>query len=417
MSAKASNFRLPFVLGVLLLAAGCGADADGPPTPQPTRPRSESFDGPVADLSPELTAAFNDGDIAFGTPVREADGLGPLYTRTSCDACHAEAIRGPGIVQKMSLVEDDGVTPARDQTALQWGHTVHPLTAGGASTPVLPPDLPNLKVTSRVGPPVLGRGYMEAVPDSEIERVAAEQAQRSDAIRGRVNRVIYGSEPARDKSYNPYQPGDTVIGRFGLKARIATLDEFTADAFQGDMGITSPYRLKEIPNPDGMDDDGKEGVDVGFGSVESRAMYLRLLAIPDRDRDEAGARLFEQTSCAACHVPSLRTRADYPVANLADVDAWIYTDFLLHNMGDDLADGLPEGADADGSAGSRDWRTAPLIGLRFNRTFLHDGRAKSVEEAILGHRGPGSEANDAVDRFEALSAADREHLVRYVEGL
>ncbi len=414
MSANASHLRAPFIWGLLVFATACGSDAA--PSPQ-LQQRSETFDGPIADLDAGFLREFNDGDIAFGTPLREADGLGPLYTRSSCDACHTEAIRGPGLVQKMAIVEADGVTPARDQSALPWGHTVHPLTAGGAKTPIVPPDVPNLKVTSRVGPPVLGRGYMEAVPDSEIERLAAEQAQRSDAIRGRVNRLPYASEPARDARFNPYQPGDMVIGRFGLKARIATLDEFTADAFQGDMGITSPYRPQEIPNPDGMQDDGKPGVDVGFASVESRAMYLRLLAIPDRDQDAEGARLFEQTSCAACHVPSVRTRADYPVPNLADVDAFIYTDLLLHDMGDELADGLPAGADTDGSAGSRDWRTAPLIGLRFNRSFMHDGRAKTVEEAILDHRGAGSEANDSVARFEALSAAAREHLLRFVEGL
>jgi CxxC motif-containing protein (DUF1111 family) len=105
------------------------------------------------------------------------------------------------------------------------------------------------------------------------------------------------------------------------------------------------------------------------------------------------------------------------VPQLADIDAPVYTDFLLHDMGTELADGLPRAADVDGEAGSFDWRTAPLIGLRFNRTFMHDGRANTVEEAIFAHRGPGSEANDAVDRFEALSDPDRTRLVDFVEAL
>jgi CxxC motif-containing protein (DUF1111 family) len=399
----------------LTLTTGCGSDASSPPPP--AEPHSDVFDGPISALSRELRSGFNDGDLAFSTPLREADGLGPLYTRSSCDACHAEAIRGPGLVQKMSVVEADGVTPALDQSALAWGHTVHPLTAGGGTTPVLPPEGADIKVTIRVGPPVLGRGYMEAVADSEIERMAAEQATRTDGIHGRVNRVLYASEPARDTSYNPYQRGDTTIGRFGLKARIATLDEFTADAFQGDMGITSPYRPEEFVNPDGLKDDAKPGIDVGYGSVESRALYLRLLAIPERYTDAEGAKLFEQTSCGVCHTPSLKTRADYPIANLAAIDAHVYTDFLIHDMGPALADGLPAGADIDGGAGSFEWRTSPLIGLRFNRTFLHDGRAKSVEEAIAGHRGVGSEANDSIDRFDALSASERASLIAFVEAL
>ena len=125
--------------------------------------------------------------------------------------------------------------------------------------------------------------------------------------------------------------------------------------------------------------------------------------------------MFASSECAVCHVPSLATRADYAIPELAGIDAPVYTDLLLHRMGPELADGLP--SDVDGEAGSFEWRTAPLIGLRFNRTFLHDGRAKSIEEAVLLHRAEGSEANAAIDRFEALSDADRETLLQFVEAL
>ena len=127
--------------------------------------------------------------------------------------------------------------------------------------------------------------------------------------------------------------------------------------------------------------------------------------------------MFEQVKCDACHVPALRTRADYPIAALADVDAPIYSDLLLHNMGRDLSDGLPAGPEIDGQAGPFDWRTAPLIGLRFNRTFLHDGRATSIEDAILFHRSEGSEASESVDLFDALSGKQRRALVEFVSGL
>jgi CxxC motif-containing protein (DUF1111 family) len=229
--------------------------------------------------------------------------------------------------------------------------------------------------------------------------------------------VAYGSEPNDDKRFHDYQKGQIVIGRFGLKARVATLDDFTADAFQGDMGITSPLRPVEFRNPDGLTDDEKPGVDVDYRSVNLRATYIRLLAIPARKTSAAGKALFAASDCAACHVPSLATRPDYPIAELAGIDAEVYSDLLLHRMGSELADGLPSHPSVDGEADSFEWRTAPLLGLRFNRTFLHDGRASSIEEAVLMHRGEGSEANAAVDQFEALSDADRQNLLEFVAAL
>lgn len=404
---------------------GCaGSDAaDEAPPFQPRTGTVDLSDMPLPGLSGQLAEDFEDGDLLFGTPLRAPDGLGPLYTRSACDSCHASGVRGPGLVEKMSVVETDGVTPALDQSMLAFGHTVHPLVVSrGATlpdpTPILPPsDQPRVKVTSRIGPAVIGRGYIEAIADSEIERVAAQQAERSDEIHGQVNRVAYGSEPNIDTRFHNHQKGEIVIGRFGVKARVATLDDFTADAFQGDMGITSPLRPTEFANPDGLTDDGKPGLDVDYRSVNLRATYIRLLEIPKRTLSVQGAELFATAECATCHVPALRTRADYPIAELADIDAPVYSDLLLHRMGDELADGLPAKMDVDGEADSFEWRTAPLIGLRFNRTFLHDGRAKSIEEAVLLHRGEGSQANGSIDLFEALSTDDRASLLAFVEAL
>ncbi|MFZ5893183.1 MAG: di-heme oxidoredictase family protein [Myxococcota bacterium] len=413
---------LPRALGLATYCAafvlGCGGAEDGKrqgEQPQ-TAPTVDSVDVPLRGISAEWVAEFNDGDLAFGTPMREADGLGPLYTRASCAACHDAGARGPGLVQKMVMVEADGVTPSSDQSTLPFGFTVHPLTAGGGLSPIVPPKDPHVKVSDRLGPPVIGRGYMEAIADEEIERVAAEQAAAGLGVHGRVNYVSYESEPNNDERFHRYTKGDRVIGRFGLKARIATLDDFSADAFQGDMGITSPMRPNEFPNPDGLSDDMKPGVDVSLDSVNRRANYVRLLAIPTRRLQQAGADAFAKSGCSSCHVPSLRTRADYPIAPLANIDAPIYSDLLLHDMGTALADGLPRDS-IDGQAGSFEWRTAPLIGLRFNRSYLHDGRAKTVEQAILLHRGPGSEANTSVDAFDALTANERTALLAFVEAL
>lgn len=372
-------------------------------------------DQPIADLPSDLQDLFDQGDGLFELPLRDGDGLGPLYTQRSCSSCHTAGARGPGSVQKMAVVQADGLTPAVDQSKLTFGHTVHPLVAGGGKTPVLPPDDPSVKVTTRVGPPVMGRGYMEAIADSEIVRMESEQRGRTDGIHGFVNWITYASETTADPAYHKLTKGDRAIGRFGLKGRVPTLDDFTADALQGDMGITSPLRPVEIPNPDGLTDDAKPGVDVPMESVHKRAMYLRLLAIPKRPKPDAAATaLFARAKCDVCHAPSLKTRADYPIKAIAGVDAPLYTDMLLHDMGDKLADSLPT---TDGSATWRTWRTAPLVGLRFNRTFMHDGRARSVAEAISAHDGPGSEAAESVRIYDGLSPADRKTLDDFVGGL
>ena len=122
--------------------------------------------------------------------------------------------------------------------------------------------------------------------------------------------------------------------------------------------------------------------------------------------------LFADTQCAACHVPTLHTRADYPLAPLADIDAPIFSDLLLHDMGPAYADGL-----ADGSATSRQWKTPPLIALRLMHTYLHDGRANSIADAIAQHDNEGSEAHDSIARFNALTPAQQQTLIDYVDGL
>ncbi len=404
-----SRARIATVLGagilVLLGAAGCATDDDMPPSTI-----VDAVDVPIDGLSAEDVARFDDGDALFGLPFRAPDGLGPLFIRSACAACHEEGLRGAGLVQKMVVVDDSGAVAA-DQSALAFGHTIRRGLAAGAVTPIEPPPGVATMVTIRIGPPVIGRGFLEAIADSEIERVAAEQAARADGIHGKIARIAFSAVPNPDTTFSNHYLGEpNLIGRFGLKARIVTLDEFTADAFQGDMGMTSPMRPDELPNPDGLADDAKPSVDVSIAHIDRITFYLRRIAIPKRvGLTERGAELFDAASCSGCHVPSLKTRADYPIAQLAGVDAEVYTDLLLHDMGSALADGM-----ADGDADSSYWRTAPLIGMRFFRTFLHDGRASSVEEAITLHDGEGRGAADA---FRALSAADRETLLSFVEAL
>jgi|APLak6261675434_1056106.scaffolds.fasta_scaffold01379_5 CxxC motif-containing protein (DUF1111 family) len=386
-----------------LLIAGCASEAP------PRLVGDTSSDLPLAGVSAEWRARFDDGDFLFDVPFREADGLGPLYIRSSCGGCHQSAARGPGTVERLAQLEPDG-SPTAGQPALPLGSVVRPFATSGAS-PLLAPTRADVHVFVRAGIPVMGRGWLEAIDDAELERVAAEQAQRTDGVSGRLNHVVWKSEPNADTRFHQHRVGDVVIGRFGLKARQATLDDFAADALQGDMGLTSPLRPHEVVNAEGLTDDGKPGLDVTAEQVNQLADYVRLISIPSR-RETSGRALFESVGCASCHVPSLRTRADYPIPQLAGTDAPVFTDLLLHDMGPSLADGLN-----DGEASPREWRTAPLIGLRFLTAYLHDGRAADVETAVRLHGAEGSEARASVDAFAALPAADREQLLTFISAL
>lgn len=395
---------LPF----LLLAACSASPLDGL-----TTVAEDPSDLPFAGLTPDLEDRFVEGDALFEAMHREADGLGPLYIRASCASCHADDAKGPGGVTKMVLVDDDGA-PLADQSGLSFGHTVRAQRTAGATTPVEPPTEALVRTSLRIGPAVFGRGYLEAIADTEIERVEAEQAQRTDGVSGRIHRVCRTSKTNPDQSIHTYEEGRCgLIGRFGVKARIATLDDFTADAYQGDMGITSPLRPNELPNPDGLEDDGKPGLDVTIETVNFVADYVRLLRIPKRaEPGTEGPALFARAQCAVCHVPSMTTRADHPVAQLAGVAAPIYSDLLLHDLGEALADGV-----SDGNASGREWKTAPLLGMRHLRAYLHDGRSTTIDDAILAHEGPGSEANASIAAYRALSSTDRDTLVRFVRSL
>ncbi|MBK6921653.1 MAG: hypothetical protein IPH07_29920 [Deltaproteobacteria bacterium] len=387
---------------VLLFALACDADERDRPMlvgPDPSG-------APIASLSTQWRTRFDLGDTAFELAYRPAQGLGPLYVRTACASCHADDAKGPGFVTKMS---------APDDAPLPWGDTARPYTGGGATTPIAPGE--GVRTATRIGPAVFGRGYMEAIDVAELERVAAEQAAVGDRIHGRIHRVSWHSAANPDARFHDAAPGDdALVGRFGLKASIATLDDFAAGALVGDMSITSPMRPDELANPDGITDDELPGVDDRLETVNLLADYVRMLEIPSRVDDDAqrarGRALFAEVGCARCHVPSLRTAASWPLPQLADIDAPIYSDLLLHDMGEALADGVREG-----DAGPRDWRTAPLMGLRHLRSYLHDGRTDDLDDAIVAHGDPDSEAFDVVTDYLALPDDDRDDLLAFVGSL
>lgn len=380
---------------VLALAApGCGDTADGL-----TVRGEDPTNLPLAGLTDDEQARFDRGDVLFEQEFRPVQGLGPVYIRAACVRCHVDDARGPGAVERVVFVEADGFTPRADQSGFPFGPALRPQFVAPATQGVvsmLGPETPGVLRSVRVGPAVFGRGWMEAITDAAIEAGAAAQAQAGGVVRGRVARTSDGR-----------------IGRFGLKARVATLEDFSADAFRNDMGLTSPTQPTEPANPDGLTDDARPGLDLPQSAVDDVAFYVAALAIPRRTAlSPTTAALFARVGCADCHTPALATGPRTRFAQMAATTAPVYSDMLLHDMGTALADGVPEG-----NAGPRDWRTAPLMGLRHFRSYLHDGRARTLDDAVTMHRGEGSEANPSVDAYLRLSATARAALLEFLGRL
>ncbi|MCB9663961.1 MAG: hypothetical protein H6732_07595 [Alphaproteobacteria bacterium] len=384
---------------LLLLLTACADPLDGL-----TVVGSDPPDLPLDGLDAPWRDRFDAGDALFETPFTSAQGLGPLFIRPACASCHADDGRGPGVVERM----------AGPPEVLPHGDAVRPQHTAGATQGVIAPADPRVVLTQRNPPAVFARGWIEAVDADALFALEAAQAATDDGVSGRVARVAWPYAREADTRFADHRPGDdALVGRFGLKARVATLDAFTADAFHGDMGLTSAWFPDEVPNPDALVDDALPGVDLDDETVLLVADYVRLLDLPARAPASAdGEALFAAVGCAACHVPTLPTRADHPVEALAGRDAPLFTDLLLHDLGDDHDDGIVEG-----DAGPSEWRTAPLVGLRFFRRLMHDGRAATVVEAIEAHDGPGSEAAAAVAAWRALSHDDQRVLATHVSSL
>ncbi len=261
----------------------------------------------------------------------------------------------------------------------------------------------------RIAPPVFGSGLLDAVPESQI----LESAQRQQALgfNGRPNYVWDTEKQA------------TVIGRFGWKASQSTLKQQDAAAFLNDMGVTTRVFMRnnctEVQvacqkSPSAMI---PEQQDRPFNEL---VFYTRALAVPARRHANdaivvQGELIFEQARCAACHLPQMQTGAYPELPALGNQVIHAYTDLLVHDMGDGLADGRP-----DFSAGPRDWRTPPLWGVGLskqvngNAALLHDGRARNMIEAVMWH---GGEAQSAREAFRTMPAQDREALLAFLNSL
>ncbi|HEX4879532.1 MAG TPA: di-heme oxidoredictase family protein [Limnobacter sp.] len=429
-----------------------------------------AFSFPAANLPNEERTRFAIGNSFFKRNWVQApasttarDGLGPHFIARSCGACHLLDGRGqpPAILNRLNESQPvslllrlsipgqhdgqlgvvpeptygdqlnnmavDGVKPegkvrmAVSEIQGQYPDgTPYTLRKPSYSITDLAygPLHPDTRISPRVAPQLIGLGLLEAIPESEILNNAQTQAQRRDGIAGVPNRV-----------WDAYAQRE-MLGRFGWKANVATLAHQTAGAFLGDIGITSrlfpvenctPMQHDCLAAPNGSTGAEPELSDRLFNEV---VFYQAVLAPPARRHvNDAqvmrGQKLFEQAQCAVCHRPSYVTgKVPFPALSSRALEGqtiYPYTDLLLHDMGEGLADHRP-----DFMANGLQWKTPPLWGIGLipdvngHMRLLHDGRADGVEEAILWH---GGEAAQSRDRFMHFSAQDRAALIKFVESL
>lgn len=417
-----------------------------------------AFSQPVPGLEGERedeffvgNSIFNRGWVAAPASVEKFDGLGPLYNATNCSACHSKDGRGAppekagesflGLLLRLSVPGEGprgGPLPEPTYGGQIQGNailTVPPEAREEVTYEEVPgayPDgerfslarptyrLLDLKygplavgtmISPRVAPPVHGLGLLEAVSEADVLANADPDDRNGDGISGRPN-YVWSVRAAKK-----------VLGRFGWKASQPSLEEQTAGAFNGDMGIASSMFAEDdctaAQEPCKKARSGG-APEIDDGILQSTVIYGHLLAVPARrDWKDAVVRrgkvLFEQNACTRCHLPKMRTGAIPGYPELEHQTIRPYTDLLLHDMGPDLADNRP-----DFEATGVEWRTPPLWGIGLVRTvnrhtrFLHDGRARNLVEAILWH---GGEARPARDAFINLPKADRDALVTFLESL
>ncbi len=421
------------------------------------------FSEPASGLTDEQVLDFKLGKALFEklwvqapASTISSDGLGPLYNARACSACHVNDGRGhppanatdptPGLVIRLSQITADGLTRPDPNYGVQIqdhaisGHlaeaSVHiaytPRVISMLDGHVVELRAPVYQLDSlaygaleettrtspRTAPPMIGLGLLEAIPEADILAYADPDDEDGDGISGRPNRVW-------SREFDQW-----MLGRFGHKAGNPTIRQQTADAANGDIGLSSTLYpaahgdctarqtdCRAARNGNSAPQDNQE---LGDTALDLMAFYAANLAVPARtkaaDRQVLlGKALFHDAGCAACHRPAYVTHRlpDDPARSFQLI--WPYTDLLLHDMGEGLADHRPEW-----QAAGREWRTAPLWGI--GRTaqvggqtsFLHDGRARTLLEAIMWHGGEASRARENVRR---LDAADRAALIAFLESL
>jgi CxxC motif-containing protein (DUF1111 family) len=398
--------RITIAFLSLVTAVSLSAQRATGARPAPPPPPTPAAGDALAGLTAAQRTAFADGLADFKSVEDVADGLGPVFNERSCAACHTTPAIGGGSARTVtrfsrrvngifdpltalggSLMQDHALSLTDGVS-----HVFNPETVPAAATIVV----------HRRTTPLFGLGLVDATSDADFIALAQTQASRGNGVVGRVNMV------------DNIRAGMKTVGKFGWKAQVPTLFQFSGDAYVNEMGITTPdfpnescpqgncAELSFNPAP-GLNDDGSGPVLL--------TNFMTLLAAPpraaqNRDTDDGEAQ-FDRIGCTACHVATMHTAAN-TIAALDRKTYHPYSDFLLHDMGS-LGDDLEMG-----SATGREMRTTPLWGLRFVTTYLHDGRATTLDQAILGHEGQGSGARD---RYAALPAAVKSKLIAFLQSL
>lgn len=421
---------------------------------------ASSFTFLAENAGPGRMRVFQFGNRLFNTnwvqapgSVKAFDGLGPLFNRVSCAACHTFDGRGrppentgdpmDSILVRLSLpgktdrggpvphpayggqLSDRAVQGVKPEGRALISYEDVPGTYGDGTAYVLrkpalhftdlaygPMD--GVLTSARVAPQVIGMGLLGSVPDSTLEALADPDDADGDGISGHVNRVWSDSA------------GAIRVGRFGWKANAPSVLDQSVDAALGDIGLTTsilPAQNCSAPQDDcraAFDQGAAEGPEITDEFVAKLVIYMQTLAVP-RQRNETdpavkrGEAVFRDSGCAACHIPTLKTGPDAPLPELANQTFHPFTDLLLHDMGPGLADGRP-----DFEASGSEWRTPPLWGLGLigqvngHEFMLHDGRARGFPEAILWHDGEAAAAREA---FRTAPKADRDALIAFLNSL
>jgi CxxC motif-containing protein (DUF1111 family) len=373
------------------------------------------LDGPVEGLTTEQNAQFLAGDKAFNDEIFTAEkGLGPFFVATSCGSCHA----GDGKGHPFSTLTRFGQSDTFGNIYMHnGGPQLQPRCLPGYIAEVLPSGCASARFTP---PANTGLGFLAALTDDQILANADPHDENGDGISGVPN---YIQPPHYFQPQNIHHPlNGRYIGRFGKKAAAITLLHQTVNAYVQDMGITSEYAMDEpgiyngtSPSPDEVPDP-----EVAGSTVRNVVFYLRTLKAPIQRNTsdaqvQAGNQLFNNLNCNGCHKPEFTTGTS-DIAALSNKKFFPYTDLLLHDMGSGLDDGYTEGI-----AQASEWRTPALWGLGLSKNsqggqyfLMHDGRAHSIEEAILIH---GGEALRSRNAYQALSQSDKDALMNFLESL
>jgi CxxC motif-containing protein (DUF1111 family) len=375
---------------------------------QPAAPADDTLlDGPVEGLSYEQNRQFLNGDIAFNDEIFTSQtGLGSIFVATSCGSCHA----GDGKGHPFTTLTRFGQT---DSTGNKFLHLGGPQLQNRALPGFTPEQIPAAATFSKFTPPAnTGLGFLELVADADIIAMADPTDANGDGISGVPNWIAL---PSFITAFaNAIPQNGKYIHRFGKKAAAYNLQHQTVNAYNQDMGITSSFALKDVYS--GLDIDPE----VSDNTVHNVVFYLQTLKAPiQRNQNDAevikGKNIFIQTGCESCHKQTLQTGTS-AITSLSNKIFHPYTDLLLHDMGLGLDDGYTEG-----SAKTNEWRTPPLWGLGLSPNsqggqffLLHDGRAKSIEEAIQLH---GGEATASKSKFNQLTAEDKNALLKFLNAL